>query len=489
MLSRKEINRIVTMSHGYKSTTTLVLKTGHSTNTIKKYLFHPFRNRSDRHWTARQDPFAEVWGEITDMLGINHGLEAKTIFEHLQQKYPDKFTGGQLRTLQRHIKVYKAQEGPSKEVMFEQEHFPGKLCASDFTHMDALNITICGQPFSHLLYHFVLTYSNWEWACICHGESFEAIRSGLKNSLLHLGGVPQEHLSDSLTAAVHNLNPKGEFKERYQDLMNAFGMKARATQPNSPNENGDVEQRNYRLKKAVDQALMLRGSRDFDSVEEYEKFLHKLLTKLNASRAKQVEEEIACLRPLPERMIADYTLRQVKVTKFSTVRINKCCYSVPSRLIGEVVDAKVYEDKIEIVYGQKKILQCPRMRGKGKYSIDYRHIIESLRRKPGAFSHYRYQEDLFPSSVFRMAYDALKHYGPKSADKQYIEILYQAAMNGEEPVERCLRKLLSIGEVSLDGVQKMLELGFNQSFKIEDIIIPAPDLKAYDDAFGLEANI
>ena len=477
------------MKHGYRSLKTLVLKTGHSKNTINKYLSNPSPERADRDWSTRQNPFEEVWGEIKEMLDINPGLEAKTIFEHLQQKYSDKFTQGQLRTLQRHVKIYKAQEGPSKEVMFEQEHFPGNLCASDFTHIKALSITIRGQPFDHLLYHFVLTYSNWEWVYICHGETFEALRSGLKKSLLQLGGVPKEHLSDNLTAAVQNLTPKGEFKVRYKELMNAFGMTARTTQPSSPNENGDVEQRNYRFKKAVSQALMLRGSRDFDSVEEYEKFLHKLLTKLNSSRAKLVEEEIACLKALPERLLADYTLRQVKVTKFSTVRINKCCYSVPSRLIGETVEAKVYEDKIEIMYGQKKILQFSRMRGNCKFSIDYRHIIESLRRKPGAFGHYRYQEGLFPSSIFRMAYDALKSSNPKSADKQYIEILYQAAMNGEESVERCLRKLLGIGEISLEGVQKMLGLGFNQSSKIEDITILAPDLKAYDDAFGLEANI
>jgi hypothetical protein len=235
------------------------------------------------------------------MLQSHPALEAKSIFEHLQNKYPDKFDAGQLRTLQRHLKIFKAQEGPSKEVMFEQVHRPGHLCASDFTHMGALNITICGRPFEHLLYHFVLTYSNWEWARISPSESLESLRSGLKEALLRLGGVPEEHLSDRLSAAIHNLGQKGEFKQRYQDLMDAFGLRARATQPNSPHENGDIEQRHYRLKKAIDQELMLRGSRDFASVTEYERFLHKLIAKLNCTRSQRIEEEIAFLKPLPER--------------------------------------------------------------------------------------------------------------------------------------------------------------------------------------------
>lgn len=489
MLSRKEINRIIIMSHGYQSIKNLVLKTGHSKNTIKKYLANPRPMQVERNWRTRQNPFSDVWDEIVEMIQTHPALEAKSIFEHLQNKYVGKFVPGQLRTLQRHLKCFKAQEGPGKEVMFEQVHRPGHLCASDFTNMNALNITICRQPFEHLLYHFVLTYSNWEWTRISYSESLESLQSGLKEALLRLGGVPEEHLSDRLSAAVHNLGHKGQFKQRYKDLMDAFGLKARATQPRSPHENGDIEQRHYRLKKAIDQELMLRGSRDFADIAEYEQFLHKLLTKLNGTRAKRIEEEVAFLRQLPEKMIADFTIHQVKVSRYSTIRIHKCGYSVPSSLIGEMVHAKVYDNRIEIMYGQKKILECPRMRGESKHHIDYRHIVESLRRKPGAFANYRYQESLFPSTTFRMAYDALEQLSPRQADKHYIEILHMAATNGEEVVERCLKLLFRNDGLTLANLKAMLLKDLSCLPKAEDVLIPLPDLRAYDNVFGLGVNV
>jgi hypothetical protein len=98
------------------------------------------------------------------LLEVNPGLEGKTIFEYLQRRYTGRFAEGQLRTLQRRVKVWRATEGPVREVFFAQRHQPGRLSASDFTHMSELGITIQGQSFPHLLYHLVLTYSNWESA-------------------------------------------------------------------------------------------------------------------------------------------------------------------------------------------------------------------------------------------------------------------------------------------------------------------------------------
>jgi hypothetical protein len=99
---------------------------------------------------------------VEEQLTLNPGLEAKTVFDWLQREYPGRFADGQLRTLQRHIKRWRALHGPAREVFFAQVHEPGRLCASDFTHATGLGITIGGQPFPHLIYHFVLTYSNWE---------------------------------------------------------------------------------------------------------------------------------------------------------------------------------------------------------------------------------------------------------------------------------------------------------------------------------------
>jgi len=118
----------------------------------------PSERECDHSWRTRPNPFIEVWMEVEELISRNHGLMAKTIFEHLVREHPGRFQAGQLRTLQRHLKQWRAQKGPGKEVMFAQNHYPGELSASDFTHMSTLLITLSGRPFPHLVYHFVLTY-------------------------------------------------------------------------------------------------------------------------------------------------------------------------------------------------------------------------------------------------------------------------------------------------------------------------------------------
>lgn len=238
-------------------------------------------------WRTRPDPFAEVWDEVRRMLEDHPGLEAKTVFEDLQRRYPGKFSDGQLRTLQRRMKAWRALEGPEREVFFTQEHVPGALCQSDFTHMADLEVTIAGQRFEHLVYHFVLTHSNWETGAVCFSESFESLSEGLQKALWELGGVPVAHQSDRLTSAVTTLGDRGEFTERYSALLRHYGLEGKMIQTAKPNENGDVEQRHHRFKRAVDQALMLRGSRDFASREDYETFLDRLFVQLNAGRQER----------------------------------------------------------------------------------------------------------------------------------------------------------------------------------------------------------
>lgn len=205
----------------------------------------------DRYWKTREDPFESVWLEVLDLLENNPGLESKTIFEWLQRCYPDDFQDGQLRTLQRKIKYWRATEGPSKEVMFPQKHIPGELCQSDYTHMDSLGITINNVPFKHMFFHFILTYSNWEAGYICYSESFESLSEGLQQALWELGGIPAKHQTDRLSAAVNNPSKQHQFTERYQSLLNHYGLKGSMIQPGKPNENGDVEQSHYRFKSGI----------------------------------------------------------------------------------------------------------------------------------------------------------------------------------------------------------------------------------------------
>jgi hypothetical protein len=432
-------------------------------------------------WRTRKDPFEDSWHEIKLMLEINPGLEAKTIFEDLQRRNPGRFADGQLRTLQRRIKIWRASEGPPKEVFFTQVHTPGQLGQSDFTHMNKLGITIGGRPFDHLIYHFVLTYSNWESGTICFSESFESLSEGLQNALWELGGVPEKHRTDCLTTAVNKTGHPEEFTRRYQDLLDHYGLKGCKTNPDSPHENGDVEQRHYRFKKAVDQALLLRGSRNFVDRREYDQFLRNLFKQLNSGRRKRFLQDQSVLRRLPKHRIDSCKKSSMKVGPSSTIRVNHNVYSVDSRLIGERIKVRLYVDRLEIWYGQKRVDTLPRLRGEGKHDINYRHIIDSLVRKPGAFEDYRYRDNLFPTSRFRIAYDSLKkRHAQSNAAKQYLNILYLAARESETAVDDALRVLIDKNiQISDEQVNTLVQSNQPVSTATE-IHIPAVDLTCYD---------
>ena len=432
-------------------------------------------------WRTRQDPFEDTWDEVKIMLEINPGLEAKTIFEDFQRRYPGQFADGQLRTLQRRIKIWRASEGPPKEVFFTQVHHPGQLGQSDFTNMNKLAMTIGGTPFDHLIYHFVLTYSNWETGSICFSESFESLSEGLQNALWELGGVPEMHRTDCLTTAVQKTSHPDEFTLRYQDLLDHYRLKGCKTNPNSPHENGDVEQRHHRFKRAVDQALLLRNSRDFADRQEYEQFLCKLFKQLNAGRRQRFSQEQAILHRLPKRRIDAFKKSSMTVGPSSTIRVNHNVYSVDSRLTGERIKVRLFMDHLEIWYGQKRVDTFARLRGEGKHAINYRHIIDSLIRKPGAFENYRYREDLFPTSRFRIAYDDLKQRHCQSvAAKQYLNILYLAARESETAVDDVLRMMIDKNMRICDEQVEALVQSIQPVAVATKVRIPAVDLTCYD---------
>ena len=484
MVTDQQVRRLFKLNQVEKYFGIAAMKAGMDEKTARKYRGTgklPSELKQGHTWRTREDPFEDVWDDIKSMLDCNPGLEAKTIFEYLQRKCSGEFADGQLRTLQRRIKIWRAVEGPSKEVFFSQIHRPGELGQSDFTHMNKLGVTISGVPFDHMIYHFVLTYSNWEAGTICFSESFESLSQGLQNALWELGGVPEKHRTDCLTTAVNKADHPEEFTRRYQDLVDHYGTTACKTNPNSPNENGDVEQRNYRFKKAVDQALLLRGNRNFDDRTSYEEFLHKLFMQLNAGRNKRFMEEQAVLHRLPKRRIDSCKRLEMKVGPSSTIRANHNVYSVESRLIGENIQVRLYMERLEIWYAQKKIDILPRLRGEGKHKINYRHIIDSLIRKPGAFENYRYRDAMFPTSRFRIAYDSLKkRYTQRSAAKRYLNILNMAAKESEIAVDNALRVLIDKSmDICKEQVEILMQSG-ESVFTATDIDIPAIDLTCYD---------
>jgi hypothetical protein len=359
----------------------------------------PSQLQAEHSWRTRQDPFKDVWDVmVKPLLKANPGLEGKTVFDYLQRECPGEFQEGQLRTLQRRIKEWRATEGPAKEVYFCQDHHPGDLCASDFTHMDSLGITIGGAPFPHMFYHFVLTYSNWETGTLCYAESFESLSAGFQNALCELGGVPRRHRTDGLRAAVQKPEHPDEFTRRYQGLLDHYAINGEKIQPGKANENGDVEQSHRRFKEAVDQTLMLRGSRDFASEADYVTFIRRLFRKRNSARTKRFLKEVDKLRVLPNKRLLDHTDIETRVNSFSLIRVAKNSYSVNSRLIGERIKVRLYANHLEVWYAGKLSEELPRI--KGKHQVNYRHIIDWLVRKPGAFENYRYKKDLFPVPIF-----------------------------------------------------------------------------------------
>ncbi len=460
-------------------------RSGMSENTARKWRDSkklPSDVTKERYWRTREDPFREVWDDVREMLDTNPGLKAKTIFEYLQREYPGEFQDGQLRTFQRGIKVWRATEGPPREVFFPQVHKPGVLAECDFTYMNELEITIAGVPFYHLLFHLVLTYSNWEHATICFSENFQALSVGFQNALWDLGGIPEKNKTDRLSTAVHNdISSPEEFTRRYNALLSHYQIQGEKIQAGEAHENGDIEQAHHRLKEAMDQALMLRGSRDFSSVDEYKAFLETMISQLNAGRQERLNEELEVLRRLPAKRLESAEKKRVRVGQGSTISVKKNTYSVNSRLVGETVQARIHMDHIEVWYAQRMVDSFPRLRGSGKHDINYRHVIDWLVRKPGAFPNYRYREDLFPTIRFRMAYDWLKKKkGEKKADREYLKILHLAASESESGVDGALALLFDFdADIDAETVKGLVASGIDLP-SFQDVTVDEVDLTTYD---------
>jgi hypothetical protein len=463
MVTDQQVRRLFAMQNKYEYQYQAADAAGISSKTAHKYLKKgklPSQCKVEHTWPTRKDPFADDWAFVEQMLEETQAtLEAKTIFEYLQRAYPGKYHNGQLRTLQRRIKAWKALYGPSKEIFFSQLYYPGQWACSDFTSMNKLNITIAQQPFEHLFYHFVLCYSNWQAGRICFSESFESLSLGIQDALWKLGGVPNLHRTDNLTSAVHKVGHPDIFTDKYRALGKHYGFKSSKTNPASPHENGDVEKSNDLFKKAVDQSLIIRGSRDFDSIEEYAQFLQKIIDRMNHNCHKRFSEELEVLKELPNRRYGDYETRECKVGRGGTIRLLHNTYSLHSRLAGETVKVRVYADKLEIWYAQRHIETLVRLRGENGHCINYRHVIDRLVRKPGAFENYCYKDDMFPTSLFRIAYDILRDtYSIRQANKEYLKILELAAKEDESLVNEALRSLINLeDEIDFEKVKQFID--------------------------------
>ena len=442
-----------------------------------------------RTWKTHEDIFASVWEEeIEPLLKEHQSIQAKTILEQLIMKFPDQYQWLHLRTLQRRVKKWRVLHGEDKEVIFRQEHLPGEEGYSDFTHPD-YKITIKGEELSHMLYHFRLGFSGWSFAhIILGGESFTALAEHLQKALYKLGGVPEEHRTDSLTAAYKNkdsCNSK-DLTRNYLEFCKIYQIIPTRNNKGIAHENGSIESPHGHLKSAIKQALMIRGSKDFSSIEDYQSFIDKIVEKKNYLNRHKVEIERKHLKKLPQYQAFDYELKFVKVASTSTINLKHVVYSVPSRLIGCELEVHLYDNRLECFYQGEMTCSLKRIRiEKGKTrarSIDYRHLIKSLRKKPMAFEKYIFQKDLFPTFSFKMAWERLEQtQDMRMACKTYVELLAIASQYDlEQKLSNHLEELLASGEIpNIDRIRKAFSLKASSATleqKVEE-----PSLEAYEE--------
>jgi transposase len=460
------------------------MKAGMHRQTARRYLkaqAGPTAISKPHTWRTRDDPLCDIWPEAERWLAESPEIEAKALFEHLLIKYPGQLDGKALRTFQRRVTEWLRRHGPPKEVFFAQVHEPGECIQTDWTRCFELEVTIGGEAYPHLLCHCVLPYSNWEWAIPCLSESALSLKTGLQASLWELGGVPRYSQTDQSSTATHQLR-RGDlrrgFNSEYLALCAHLGLQARTITVGNPNQNGDIEAAQGVIKRRLTNQLILRRSRDFDSIEDYAKFVSSVCRGANALRVSRFEEERSVLQPLPATAFPSEEITTVRVSSYSTVRVRGSAYSVPSRLIGSFIQAHICEQSVRFLFLGDAVATYPRS-ARGVPQIDYRHIISSLASKPGAFSRYLYREELFPRTAFRQAYDRLLLIEERTASARYLALLKLASEHGEDRVADLLGILLRQGEPPLGDV---IELQLASPLKSEAILLSVliPELQTYD---------
>lgn len=447
-----------------------------------------------RDWRTRADPFGDVWdSDVVPLLDEDkrRRLQAKTVMEVLADHHPDRFTPGQVRTLQRRIRDWRAINGPSKEVFFEQIHPPAREAQFDFTDASSLGVTISGAPLDHLIFEFILSFSKWRWGAVAFGETYEAMASCLQGAVWDLGGSPGIWRSDNLSAATHQLrrdDPTRTLTKKYKALLEHYDVRSTRIRPGKSNENGITERGHYTLKTALEQALIVRQSRDFPSLDAYKAFLASVVGKLNLPCQELLAQERPDFQPLPPAAVPAFTDVHAKVHGSSCIRVGKNTYMVPSRLIDHEVIARVHPDDIEVFYSDQVVERFPRLRGEGKHRVNYRYIIDSLVAKPGAFARYRYREELFPTLTFRLAYDALVAARGSRADLEYLRILQLAARTMETGVNLALQILLEAGgSFDCTEVKALVEPGPTEIAVV--VIGPLePDIEQYNNLLNGDLN-
>jgi hypothetical protein len=434
----------------------------------------------------RPDPLVDFFdAEVVPMLTAAPELRAVAIFEEMQRRHPD-LPAAARRTLERRIRAWRAIHGADREVVFRQVHEPGRMGLSDFTDMAELGVTIAGVRLDHRLYHFRLAYSGFEHAhVILGGESYMALAEGLQNALWALGGAPREHRSDSLSAAFRNLDhdARDDLTRRYEALCTHFGMQPTRNNRGVAHENGGIESAHGHLKKATMDALLMRGTAEFDDLPSYRAFIAEIVSRKNAHHAKRIAAERPALQPLPGQRTCDYEETIVTVTSSGGFSLKKVFYTVPSRLIGHRLRVRLYDDRLELFIGGTSLMTLTRGRaaaGKHGHVVDYRHVIHALRRKPMALLHLVYREQLFPREAYRLTFDRLLEKLPeKSACRLMVDLLALAHDRGCE-AELATLLAADLAASQLPDIAALRARFAPDPASLPDVVVELTPLVAYE---------
>ena len=447
----------------------------------------PSQKKSPRG-RRRPDPLADVWdSEIVPILKAAPGLRAIAVLEEIRRRHPE-ISPGIRRTLERRMRGWRALAGPEQDVIFRQEHEPGRLGLSDFTDTSALGITIAGLALAHRLYHFRLAFSGFEHAhVVLGGESFVALAEGLQNALWALGGVPKEHRSDSLSAAFRNLDADAQqdLTQRYQNLMRHYGMEPSRNNTGIAHENGSIESSHGHLKAALEDALLLRVSRDFVDLDAYREFVDRVVGRRNANNRKRIALEKEALALLPKGRTADFEEKVIPVTSSGGFILRRVFYTVPSRLIGHRLRVRIYDDRLECVLGSTPVATLrrgqPVSQSKGGHVVDYRHVIHALRRKPMAMLNLVYRDQLFPRPSYKRAFEELRE---RCDDRHACKVMVELLMLAHE--RACEAELADAIAADLDTGRLPDLAALRARFRPEETPIPSVavelmPLAAYDE--------
>lgn len=445
--------------------------------------------KSPRKYRTRKDPFEGLFNEhVVPLLEQNPGLQPVTLLDELDKIAPGKFDHSKLRTLQRRVKRWRAQFGPDQEVIFRQIHAPGEMGISDYTWANKLNITLAGVEFEHKLYHYRLVFSGWTYVQVClGGESFESLSSGLQNAFWRSGGVPTTHRTDSLSAAFKNHAQEKLLTDRYDKLCKHYDVIATRNNKGVAHENGAIESPNRHLKHKIEQQLLLRNSRDFATLSEYETLIGGIVSKINRQCKTRFDEERLSLKSLPTRRTHDFSEAFVKVTSSSTINIKRVTYTVPSRLIGSTLLAHIYDDRLEMFLEHEPALTLNRIRNQGNTrsrSVDYRHIIHSLATKPNAFKCSKLRDDIIPKGDFTLLWQKLTREYVSDHDSRYMVDLLLLAHNYdcEHALGRYVLSAFESGSpVTIDQCRAFFG---TQKIDVPNIVAQQHMINSYDSLMG-----